>query len=129
LLISIEVDIGLISQSYVPIGRRNVPCYNGLPGRERGDPERKRLASESSKCLVRCSPVVAHAYPPCFASLHPHLSNVSGTADVHHIHQQPVPIPLECELKPIGPLAWHSTHKHMHIWSNEKVFLVDSFLR
>lgn len=120
---SAEVHICLISESNTPGGRGNIPCNNSLLGCVGGDLERKRLASKSCKCLVGSSPVVGHAYPPCFGPLHPHSRYVSSSSDVHHIHQQPVPISLEGESKPTSPLAWHST---WNTWSNEKR---DFFLR
>ena len=124
--ISMEVETGSISQSYLPISRGDIPSYNSLLGCVRGDPKGKRLSSKSCKCLVWSSPIMGHAYPPCLASLHPHISNVSSTSNVHHIHQQPVPISLERESKAIGPSTWYPT---TNMGSNEKYSLSFYFLK
>ena len=128
---SMEVHIGLISQSYLPIGRNSVPCYYSLLVCVWCDPKRKRLTSQSCKCLVWGSPIMAHAYPACFASFHPHVSNVSPTTNVHHIHQQPVPISLERESEPSSPYTWYpitqSNEYIVNIYCNSFLHIVNIY--
>ncbi|GER40545.1 protocadherin-11 X-linked [Striga asiatica] len=111
-----EVNIGAIGHAGSPIGRGNVVSNDSLVGRVRGYFERERLAVKGSKSLVRSSPVMAHAYPACLASLHPHACYVPTTRHIHHVHEQPISIALEHEPKPALSDAWHSAGLAMSKW-------------
>lgn len=102
---STEVDTSLVRLADVPIGRRDVVGGDGLFSCEASEPEGEGLASQCSKGLVGSSPVVAHSHPIRLASLHPHGPDVSGATHVHHVHQEPVAVPLELEPDPPGPHA------------------------
>lgn len=103
-----EVHRWFISHPYRPVWRGDVQCNDSLLGCVRSDLERESLASKAGKCLVRSSPVMAHANPSCSASLHPHAGNVTTSSYIRHIHQQPVPIPLESESKPANSYTRYS---------------------
>lgn len=92
-----EVDISSVSHSHLPVSWGNVVGYDSLMRSVRGYLERQSLSPKCSKCLVRSSPVVAHAYPVCFGPLHPHASHVTTSGHVHHVHEEPVPVALEAE--------------------------------
>jgi len=82
-----EVDIGLVSHAYTPIRRCNIINYNCLMRCVWSELEWKCLAWKCCKCLIWCSPIVAHAHPSCFASFHPHACHVTASRHVHHVYQ------------------------------------------
>ncbi|GER34545.1 glycosyltransferase, partial [Striga asiatica] len=73
-----------------------------------------RLSSEVGEGLVRSTPIVAHAYPPGFRTLNPHAGHVTSATHIHHVHEQPVTVPLEAESKPTHAHAWHSVLPTVH---------------
>ena len=105
----------LVSESYIPIGRGNIPSNDGLLCSVRCDLEGEWLTPQCCKSLVWCTPIVAHADPPTLAPFHPHTPNVSSSPYIHHIHKQPVPIPLETESDSVALDARHPDMRQNHV--------------
>lgn len=97
---SMEVVVCLVGDTNSPVGRSNIVSYDSLLGGVGSDLEREGLATKCREDLVGSTPIVAHGHPSCSASFHPNAINISPSSNVHHIHKQPVCIPLEWELKP-----------------------------
>lgn len=111
--ISMEVDVARVSHSSLPICRCDIVSNHGFMVSVGGYLEGKGLASECCECLIRSSPVMAHAYPTSLAPLHRHARNVATSGDVHHVHQQPVAVAFEVESESTFSSTWHSTTKEI----------------